>query len=207
MIITYVGGNCFKLSAGNTTVAVNPPSTQSKQKVSKFGADVVLISTHHNEWNGEETASHGDKDPFVISGPGAYEVGDVVVTGYASPGALEKEANDFANTIYLLQFDGMRILLLGALSSSKLPQEVRADLNDVNIVFVPLGSKTLDGKGAHDLVVALEAKLTIPYATDSSDDLKSFIKIAGGGSVKPVEKLTLKPKDISAMSGEVALLK
>lgn len=206
MVITYLGGNCFKISAGSTTIAVNPPSSKSKHKVSKFGSDVVLISAHHDDWNGDDMAAHGDKEPFVIQGPGAYEVGEVVVTGYASAGALEKETNEHANTVYLVQFDGMRTLILGALSSPKLPQELRADLNDVDIVFVPLGDKTLDAKGAHDMTVALEAKLIIPYATDSGSDLKEFVKTAGGDS-KPVEKLTLRAKEVATMSGEVALLK
>lgn len=207
MVITYLGGNCFKLSAGDTTIAVNPPAATSKHKVSKFGSDIVLISAHHSDWNGEETASHGTKEPFVVRGPGAYEVGDVVITGYASSGVLEKDTNEYANTVYLLQFDGMRVLLLGALASAKLPQELRADLNDVDIIFAPLGEKTLDAKGAHDLVVALEAKLVIPYATDTGSDLKAFIKTAGADDVKPVEKLTLRAKELATMSGDIALLK
>lgn len=207
MVITYVGGHCFKLSAGSTTIAVNPPRGGSKHKVSKFGSDIVLISIIHEDWDGEETASHGDKEPFVIRGPGAYEIGDVVVTGYASPSALQKETQEYGNTIYALQFDGMKVLLLGALSNAKLPQEVRADLIDVDIVFIPLGEDTLDSKGAHDLVVALEAKLVIPYAVDGKADLASFLKTAGAGDIQPVEKLTLRSKELSTMSGEIALLK
>ena len=42
MVITYAGGNCFKLSAGDVTLALNPPSARSQVKVSKFGADVIL---------------------------------------------------------------------------------------------------------------------------------------------------------------------
>jgi len=207
MIITYVGGNCFKLSSGDTTIALNPPSATSKHKVSKFGADVVLLPASHPDWDGEETASHGTKEPFVIRGPGAYEVGDVVVTGYSSQGALHKETSEYGNTVYVIEFDGMTVLALGALASGKLPAEIRGDLDEIDIVFVPVGGSTLEPEAAHDLVVSLEPKLIIPYATDVDSDLKSFIKTAGAQGVKPVEKLTLRAKEVALMSGEVALLK
>ena len=206
MIITSVGEHGFKLSAGDTTIAVNPPSSSSKQKVAKFGADVVLISANHPDWDGEETAAHGGKEPFVIRGPGAYEVGDVVVTGYASEGALGKETSEYGNTIYRVEFDGMRLLILGALSSAKLPQEAKSEIDSVDIVFVPVGGAALDPKAAHDLVVSLEPKLIIPYAVGGDADLKAFMKTAGVADVKAVEKLTLRVKEVSAMAGNVAII-
>lgn len=206
MILTAVGKHGFKLASGDTTIAVNPPSSKSAEKVPKFGADIVLISAHHPDWDGEETASHGDKEPFVVRGPGAYEVGDVVVTGYASEGALGKETSEFGNTVYFVEFDGMRLLILGALSSGKLSQEIRSGIDAVDVVFVPVGGETLGAKEAHDLVVSLEPKLVIPYVVDGDADLKEFLKTAGASSVKPVEKLTLRAKEVALMSGEVAVL-
>ena len=207
MVITYVGGHCFKISAGDTTIAVNPPATKSSFKVSKFGADVVLIPTEHPDWNGDETASHGSKESFVVRGPGAYEVGDVVVTGYASEGSVGKETSDNGNTVYAVQFDGMKLLLLGALSGGKLSPEALSDITDVDIVFVPVGGETLDPKKAHELVVKLEAKLIIPYAVGKDADLKEFIETEGAKGLKPVEKLTLRAKEVATMTGDIALLK
>lgn len=207
MVITYIGGYGFKLSAGDTTVAVNPPSQSSKHKVSKFGADVVLISKEDADWNGEETASHGSRDAFVARGPGAYEVGDVVVNGYASAGVLGKEEKEHGNTMYVVRFDGMKVLILGALSSDKLSQDARSDTDSVDIVFVPVGSDTLEAKKAHELVVSLEPKLIIPYQTGTGSDLKDFLKEEGAEKVKPTEKLTLRAKEVAAMNGEVAVLK
>lgn len=208
MIITYLGGHCFKLASGDTTIAVNPPAGKSSYKVSKFGADVALIPTEHPDWNGDETASLGGKEPFVVRGPGAYEVGDIVIHGYASEGAAGKETSEWGNTVYTLEFDGMHILLLGAISSNKLSQELRGDLADVDIVFVPVGGETLDAKKAHELVVSLEPRLIIPYAVGGKDtDLKEFLEAEGAKGVKPVEKLTLRAKEVATMSGEIAILK
>lgn len=206
MIITALGPNGFKVSSGDTTIAVNPPSSSSAHKVAKFAADLVLISTPHPDWDGEETASHGDSEPFVARGPGAYEVGEVVVNGFASEGALAGESSPYANTVYLITFDGMTMLVLGALSSTKLPQELRSNIDTVDIVLVPVGGATLDPKAAHDLVVSLEPKLVIPYAVGAAAERAQFLKIAGASSIKPVEKLTLRAKEVALMSGDIALL-
>jgi len=56
------------------------------------------------------------------------------------------------------------------------------------------------------LAVKLEAKLVIPMQYDATT-LKAFLKEEGNEGVKPAEKLTLKKKDVQAMSGEVAVLK
>jgi hypothetical protein len=198
MVITHAGGYCFKLSAGTTTVAVNPPSQKSSFKVSKFGADVVLVSKADADWNGADTATHGDKEPFVITTPGSYEVGDVVVNGYPT--------DEYQNVLYTVEMDGMKILILGALASAKLPVEVREDLDDVEIVFVPVGDGTLDSKAAHELVTNLEPNLVIPYQVGKGDDLKQFLKAEGAADAKPVDKLTFRAKEVEAMDGEVMLL-
>lgn len=197
MVITYAGGYCFKLVAGATAVALNPPRSTSSFKVPKFGADVVLVSRADPDWDGAETAAHGDKEPFVIRSPGSFEVGDVVVEGYAS--------DEYRNTVFTVDLDGMRILVLGALASPKLPQEARQDLDDVEIIFVPVGGDTLNPKDAHELVTSLEPNLIIPYQVGKGDDIGQFLKAEGATGVQPIDKLTLRAKEVAAMEGEVAI--
>lgn len=206
MIIQKAGGYCFKLSAGPSTVAVNPPSEGSKHKVPKFGADIVVVSIPHPDWNGIETATHGGKEPFVISGPGAYEVGEVRVTGYATAAAYGDVMSDVGNTVYIIEMDGMRVLVLGALSSAKLPPEVRSELDDIGIVFVPVGDGTLDPKAAHELVTGIEPKAVIPYAVGDAKALASFLKAEGEADISPVEKFTTRAKELAALDGDVILL-
>ena len=79
MVITYYGHQFFKLQYGSTTLALDPPSTDSKHKSARFGADIVLSSVKHVDFSGGETLQAGDKDPFVISGPGEYEVQDIFI--------------------------------------------------------------------------------------------------------------------------------
>jgi|CXWL01.1.fsa_nt_gi hypothetical protein len=207
MVIQKTGGYGFKLSAGPVTVAINPPSSRSKKhKVSKFGADIVLVSIPDEDWNGVETATHGEKEPFVIKGPGAYEVGDVRITGYSSRSDYGDVLSDVGNTVYIIDMDGMRVLALGALSSSKLPPEIRAELDGIGIVLVPVGDGTLDPKAAHELVTGIEPNAIIPYAVGSDKDLSAFLKAEGETGVKPTDKFTVRAKELTAMDGAVVLL-
>lgn len=212
MVIQKVGGYGFKISSGDTVVALNLPSARSKHKASKFGAGVVIVSVPDVDWNGVEQATHGGKEPFIVSGPGAYEVGDVTITGYSSPCAYGDVLSDVGNTIYILSMDGIRVLVLGGLSSSKLPTEVRSELDSIDIVLVPVGADTLDPKVAHDLVTTIEAKAIIPYAVGTAgvipkdDALKAFLKEEGQTGVKEQDKFTIRAKELALMNGEVILL-
>ena len=103
MVITYHGGACFKISHGDLTLATNPPAKESAFNVSKFGADIVLVSLPHPDFNGVETASIGDKKPFAIVGPGEYDVKDVSVRGFGS-GAVYG-GKKMVNTIYSISFE------------------------------------------------------------------------------------------------------
>lgn len=207
MIIQRVGGYCFKLSAGPVTVALNPPGAKSKLKVNKFGSDLVMVSVRNVDWEGAEAATHGDKEPFVISGPGAYEVGDITIAGFATPTEYGGKLADVGNTVYVFEMDGIRVVALGALSSPKLPQELRAELDEIGIVLVPVGDGTLDPKAAHELMVALEPKIIIPYGVGADGDaaVKAFLK-AEGESPKPEEKLTIRAKEVQEKDGDVVLL-
>ncbi|HEY5383033.1 MAG TPA: MBL fold metallo-hydrolase, partial [Candidatus Paceibacterota bacterium] len=70
MVISYLGGECFKITQGDLTLAFNPPSKDSSLKTSKFGADIALVSMDHEDFNGVKNAAFGEREPFVISGPG-----------------------------------------------------------------------------------------------------------------------------------------
>jgi L-ascorbate metabolism protein UlaG (beta-lactamase superfamily) len=207
MVIQKVGGYCFKLSAGPITVAVNPPSPRSKKhKVSKFGSDIVLISVPDIDWNGVETATHGEKEPFVISGPGAYEVGDVTITGYGTQASYGDVMSDAGNTIYVVAMDGIRVLILGGISTTKLPPEIRSELDNIDIVLVPVGGGTLDPKEAHELVTSIEAHAIIPYAIDDEKDIATFLKAQGESGLQPTDKFTTRVKELATMEGDVILL-
>ena len=153
--------------------------------------------------NGSEEAGRGDKQPFVVSGPGEYEVKEITASGYPAGSMYNKEGR--INTVYSIHFDGLSVLYLGALGDMDLPSEV-LEMDSPDILIIPVGGDgTLNAAEAEKLAVKLEAKIVIPILYDDKT-LKTFLKEAGSESVKPVDKLTIKPRDLAGKQGEVVVL-
>ena len=205
MILTYQGGASVKVQFGDITLAVNPISKDSKLKASKFGADIALISVNHEDFNGADQASLGGKQAFAVTGPGEYEIKDVFIKGFKSESKYKGE--DRINTIYTVNLENMNLCFLGALSTKDLPSEVAESIDDIDILFVPVGADgVLSPADASKLAVKLEPKLVIPLYFNDSAALKAFLKEAGEESQKPQDKLTIKKKDLDGKKGDVAVL-
>ncbi len=208
MVITYFGHEFFKVQFGDITLAFNPISKDSKLKTSRFGADIALISMRNDDMNGEDQVSFGERNAFVIKGPGEYEVKEVFVKGFLSN---PKEKSGPLNTIYTVNLEGMNICFLGALANKDLGSDVKEVLGDIDILFVPIGGgDVLTSSEGYKLAVSLGARLIIPMhygeGKTGADNLKTFLKEGGKGNVSPEEKLTLKKKDLEGKEGEIAAL-
>ncbi len=208
MIITYQGVEFFKVQFGDTILAFNPISKESKFKSTRFFADVALVSANYPDFNGAENLSYNGKDPLVISGPGEYETKGVFIKGFQSKtnyGGKEK-----INTVYTVVLEGMTLCFLGALNDEKLSPEFMEAIEDIDILFLPIGDDgVLDSAKANKLAVTLEPKIIIPMHYDEvgvAGSLKKFLKEAGEEGVKPIDKLTLKKKDLDGKEGEVVIL-
>lgn len=209
MILTYQGVESFKISQGDLTLALNPISKKSKFKAASFGADITLITTNQDDLNGREQTSRGDKESFIIDGPGEYEVKDVTVKGFLSES--EVVGGGKVNTVYQITFEGMNLCFLGALSNPILKTEVLESLEDIDILFVPIGGEgVLDAASAYKLAVSLEPRIIIPMHYGQVGDknaLKQFLKEGGEESVTPLEKLVIKKKDLEGKEGDIVVLK
>jgi L-ascorbate metabolism protein UlaG (beta-lactamase superfamily) len=212
MIITYQGGEFFKIQFGETTLAYNPISKESKLKGSRFGADIALISLNRPDFNGSEVLEFGDKKPFIVAGSGEYEIKGVFIKGFKSKSRYDAKEEKI-NTIYTLSLDAINLCFLGALSEDNIGSETTEAIDDIDILFVPIGGEgVLDPATAYKVAVKLEPKIIIPmhYSTDGSmghkDALKIFLREAGEEKITPVDKLTIKRKDLEGKQGEVIVL-
>ncbi|MDD5721488.1 MAG: MBL fold metallo-hydrolase [Candidatus Pacebacteria bacterium] len=209
MIITYNGRQFFKIQQGEMVLAFNPISKNSKINApAHFGADVALVTTNHPDYNGIEQLSHGERTPFVINGPGDYEIKEIFIKGLLSHSLIA--GKKYINTIYSLSVDNINITFLGALSEGELSKESRESLSSPDILFIPVGGKgkeggLLDAKMAAKLASSLEPRLIIPMDYDENT-LKVFLKEIGEEKAQVVDKLTLKRKDLDNKEGEVIIL-
>ena len=186
MIVSYQGAGAFKISQGDLTLALNPET--------KVSADVTLFTTGRSE-----TA---EKSGFIIDGPGEYEIKGIFIKGFLSKGLSER-----INTIYLITFEGMKLCFLGALADPALSVETLEAIEDIDILFTPVGKSTLDPASAYKLAVSLEPSVIIPMYYDKQS-LDMFIKEGGSkNGVESLDKLVVKKKDLEGKEAEILVLK
>ncbi|MCX6754908.1 MAG: MBL fold metallo-hydrolase [Candidatus Nomurabacteria bacterium] len=206
MIITYLGKQFFKIGQGSLTVAFNPISKDSKysEKISKFGSDIALSTTNHPDYNGFDMVSHGDAVPFEISGPGDYEIKDIFIKGIKTDSEIS--GKKYINTIYSLSIENISLCFLGAISNEKFNVATRGEISSPDILFIPIGNKELLSPAeAYKLAVSLEPKIIVPMDYDDTT-LKAFLKEAGQEKITPLDKLTIKSKELAGREGEIIVL-
>lgn len=207
MIVTYHGNQQFKFQLGDMVIATNPISKDSKLKGAKFGADICLISVNHPDFNGVDQVAFGEKQPFVVTGPGEYEIKGIFIKGFASPSKYGGE--DRINTIYTFSLDNINILFLGGIDGTDIPSAAKEAIDEVDLLFVPIGGNgVLNAHDAYKLAVKFEPKVIIPIGMDTGqkDSLKVFLKEGGDETPKAIDKYTIKKKDLEGKEGEVVIL-
>jgi hypothetical protein len=205
MVITWFGAQYLKLQLGDTVIGINPIGKKAGLPTTKFGSAIALVSAERPDMNDLDQLAYGEKQPFAIRGPGEYEIQSVPIVGI--DGGLSPDEK-IRNTIYVLEFDQMRICVIGAQKNPSLTSEQIEQIGEVDILFVPIGGgDVLSPAEAGKLAVTLDAKLIIPvHYAPKSKELATFLKETGAEDAKPEEKLTVKRKDIESFEGEVRVL-
>lgn len=212
MVITHHGGQCFKITQGDLTLVFDPISKKGTLPAVRFGADIALSSRRHPDMNGFEEVSFNGKEPFVIDGPGEYEQSGVRVQGFMTKSqyGVAKGTLDSINTVYAVTLEGMTLVHLGALSDTVLSHEAREAIDEIDILFVPIGGDgVLSPAEASKIAVTLQPNIIIPMHYEGMGEPKSletFLK-DGAKECETVDKLTLKKKDAVEKDGAIIVIK
>ncbi len=202
MIITYYGNEFFKIAQGDTVIAINPPAKEGKngKDAARFGSVLALSTTAHPDFNGFDRVTLGAAIPFCVSGPGEYEHSSVVVQGKGTTTTID--GKEYNTAVYSLIFEDTKLGFVGPITRPLLAAEMEI-LNNCDILFVPI--TTLGAAIANKVAVAIEPKIIIPMDY-TAENLKTFLKEAGEEKVEPLDKLTIRRKEIEAKEGEVIVL-
>jgi hypothetical protein len=204
MIITYHSGGFIKITSSDTTIAFNPISKESKLKETKFGADLAFVALNHPDCNGVESVTRSGKELFIIDGAGEYEANGVFAKGVGAESNYG--GSKLINTIFSLHLEDVHIVNLGALSTDKLTAKMMDGIDNIDVLFVPVGGEgMIDAAVANKIANSLEAKIVIPTFYDK-ESLSTFLKEASAEGVAQIEKLVLKKKDLAEKTGEVVVL-
>lgn len=212
MEIRYLGHASFRIKGKKAILVTDPYDPYLGFKMAKVSADIILVSHDHKDHN--NVAAVGKtvrKEPFVISGPGEYEILGISVFGIASFHDNSGGKERGKNTIYIINLDGMRLVHLGDLGH-KLDDQQLEEVNGADILFVPVGGVyTVGPKEAVEVVGQIQPKIVIPMhykvpgLTLDLVPVDEFLKEMGV-EVKPVPRLVIS-KDKLPEEREVVVLK
>lgn len=206
--ITWAGQSCFQISVSpskdvSVDIVIDPFDEKIGLKLPNMSADIVL-ATHDHPDHSNFKGIKGE--PFVIDGPGEYEIKGVFVQGIDSwhDDAQGKERGK--NTIYTIETENIRFCHLGDLGQKQLTDEQLETIGHVDILMIPVGGTyTITGAEALKIIGQIEPKVVIPmhYAlpklTVDIDGVEVFLKAIGKTSIEPIDKFTVKtstlPKD------------
>lgn len=198
MDITYLGHSSFKLKGKKTTVVTDPfDPAMVGMKFPKTEANIVTVSHAHHDHN---ATSQIGGSPFIVSGPGEYEVMGVSVIGIDSFHDNVKGKERGRNTIYNIEIDGIHIVHLGDLGEMLTDKEIEQVYAD--ILLIPVGGHyTITAKQASELIPEIEPSIVIPmhYGRKELDQkvfadlapLDQFLKAMGKEEVPPLPKLSI----------------
>jgi len=164
--IWWYGQACFKIKGKNASVVVDPynPDFVGLRPL-KLEANIVCVTHDHQDHN-EVSAVKGieeGKEPFVISGPGEYEILGINIEGIASFHDDRQGSERGKNTIYRITIDDVNVVHLGDLGQKKLTQEQIEQLSSCDVLLIPVGGVyTINAKDAPDIIAQLEPKIVVP---------------------------------------------
>jgi len=159
MEITWYGQACFRLRGRGVSVVTDPYSPDLGIKLPRLTATVVTVSHDHKDHNNAQAVKGS---PFVISGPGEYEVEGIFVIGVSTFHDAKKGEELGRNTTYLIEFEDLTICHLGDLGHVP-DQEQIEQMNSVDILLIPVGGHTtLTASKAAEVIGLLEPKVVIP---------------------------------------------
>lgn len=208
MVITWFGLSSFKISSGNLTIITDPFSKDVGLAAPRGQTDIVVVSNIKNEaYN--NTASLGDEKTFIVDGPGEFDVKGLFIHGIAARGDEKNKDNGFDHTtIYAIRMEDIRLAFLGSIKQKELTDEQLEALEDIDILFVPVGAKVVSSaEEAVTIVNQLEPKIVIPmhYAQKGLrlplDKADQFLKEIGQTSAHAEDKLTIKKSVLGEIEG------
>jgi len=234
MNIIWHGQSCFEIITtpaknSQTKIVIDPYSEEIGLRLPKLEADIVLTTHSHYDHNNIKAVSGS---PFLISGPGECEIKNVFIQGiYSSVAevsphlpprpASRRSAHDdkkgeklSENTIYTIEAEDLKLCHLGSLGQKELLEEQLEKIAEVDILMIPIGGTyTIPAKEALKIMSQIEPKITIPMHYQlpklkiKLDGLDKFLKSLGIKSIEPLNKLSIKKRDISPEEAKIIILK
>jgi len=218
------------------TIAINPFDKNINLKPLKIKADIVVSSSSLldslNKRIIKNIASDRRSDsktaivkPFLIDGPGEYEIKGIKIKGTSVPYIKSKGKKEHRNTIFKIELEKIKICYLDNFNEGQIPSSVLESIMGIDILIISIGGNlTISGQEAAKIVNQVEPKIVIPMNYLPSDfkdspmakmikrlglnleNEKNFLKNLGVKRKEKIKKLKVKTSDFQRNGTEPTLL-
>lgn len=192
----------------NAVVITDPYSPNLGYSLGKPTAHIVTVSHQHE---GHSYVQGIGGEPKIVTRPGEYEIGGVLIIGIATFHDDDKGANRGKNTVYLMEIDEMTVCHLGDLGHVLTADQVE-ETGNVDVLLLPVGGgSTISAPVAAEVVRQLEPKAVVPmhYKTPAisreMEPVERFLKEIGVNQITPQTELSI-TKSSLPISTQVFLL-
>ena len=215
--ISWRGQSCFEISVSNSkdheaNIIIDPFDEEIGLRVPNLSGEILLVTHNHHDHNNIKAVL---SKPFVIEGPGEYEIKGVFVQGIPSYHDDSSGKERGQNTIYTIEAEDMRFCHLGDLGQKELTDEQLEKIGTVDVLMIPVGGTyTISSTEAMKIVSQIEPKVVIPMHYEipklkiKLDPVEKFLKAMGknAGATIPQEKFLAKESTMPKEGTEVVVL-
>jgi L-ascorbate metabolism protein UlaG (beta-lactamase superfamily) len=190
--LTWHGWSCFRLKGKEASIVTDPYTLTSPSSLSKLEPDIVTIS---------DRQQHPPAGSFkVITGPGEYEVKNVLITAHP---CFHKGQR--VGAFFKIEMDDLVLCHLGQLKEPLTSSQVE-DLADVDVLLIPVAGEdeSIDAAKAVEMINLVEPRMVVPMHFEmgalgtAGTPVERFWHEMGGSAVTPQPKLTVSKSSLPA---------
>ena len=205
MKIIWYGQGCFQIvlkgeRKSRIAVVIDPFDSGVKLKAPWKKADALLV-TQQSEESEEIKSAQGQ--PFLIIGPGEYEIKSVFIQGIAVSCKGLKDRKQKEGTIFTIRAENIQLCHLGAFCQGELTLQQLDKIGDVDILMIPIGGVSgINTRQVLKIISQIEPRIVIPMhyqipgPRTRQKTLDEFLKAFGIESAVPQAVISIKTKDL-----------
>ena len=194
MEITWLGHSSVCINSRDEILITDPFDTSHNGMMPSRKSDIVTVSNSDPKYSTTKAISG---NPYIVNGPGEYEIGQYYITGIATPLTESTSEDPKINVIYTIRAEGLVICQLGGINQ-KLTSGQLDQLRQANILLAPIAkSSSLAHENLQEIISAIQPRILIPleYIEENDDGtptgLETFLTNTGTTDAIGINRLNI----------------
>ena len=194
MEITWLGHSSVCINSRDVILITDPFDSSNDRLMPSRKADIITVSNSNSKYS---TTTAVDGNPYIVTGPGEYEIGKHYITGTGTALSGSSDPKPAINTVYVIRVEGLVIGQLGGLTQ-KLSSPQLDQLRQVNILLAPIANScSLESETLQEIISAIQPRILIPLEYIEEPDgngqtgLDKFLSNIGSTETVGINKLNI----------------